>query len=223
MSYVWGGPGQNNLRHLKGTAGAVSALLALGKAPKTIQQAIDFTQNQLEMGYLWVDALCIVQDDDEQMKSQIASMAAIFANADVTLIAACGSHANAGLRPDPSRTAKGGSKLWDVDADWLRKTRLTTLNGDFFRVKTELMKDSLWLRRGWTLQELVFSRRAIYFTEKLLIWECHCSTWHNATEPHQGPKVCRPGFQQLHEDYSMRRGLICGSTGSLWKTTPGVA
>jgi hypothetical protein len=45
-----------------------------------------------------VDALCIVQDDSDLKQRQINNMAAIYAGAFVTIVAAQGDHADAGLR-----------------------------------------------------------------------------------------------------------------------------
>jgi hypothetical protein len=37
---------------------------------------------------------------------------------------------------------------------------------------------SRWNQRGWTLQELVFSQRALFYHEHTVTWECHCAIWH---------------------------------------------
>jgi hypothetical protein len=45
-----------------------------------------------------VDALCIVQDDSDLKQRQINNMAAVYAGVFVTIVAAQGDHAGAGLR-----------------------------------------------------------------------------------------------------------------------------
>lgn len=47
--------------------------------------------------YLWVDALCIVQDDNASKQSMIERMHVIYQNAFLTLFVATGTDANAGL------------------------------------------------------------------------------------------------------------------------------
>ncbi|KAF4631732.1 hypothetical protein G7Y89_g6392 [Cudoniella acicularis] len=52
---------------------------------------------QLGLRYLWVDSLCIIQDDDETHDRQISQMDRIFHSASFTIVAAHGSNAHAGL------------------------------------------------------------------------------------------------------------------------------
>jgi Heterokaryon incompatibility protein (HET) len=55
--------------------------------------------------YLWVDCLCIVQDDQESLYNQVNNMASIFGDACVTIIAAQGTSAHCGLRGLPNISA----------------------------------------------------------------------------------------------------------------------
>lgn len=64
--------------------------------PATIQDAISVVQRIGER-FLWVDALCIVQDDLNSKHSDIRRMDAIYSNAVVTIVALSGHSANAGL------------------------------------------------------------------------------------------------------------------------------
>jgi Heterokaryon incompatibility protein (HET) len=64
--------------------------------PATLQDATSLTRNLGER-FLWIDALCIVQDDLNSKHSDIRRMDEIYSNAVVTLIALNGSSADAGL------------------------------------------------------------------------------------------------------------------------------
>jgi len=47
--------------------------------------------------YLWVDSLCLIQDDPADMKNGIDHMDLVYEGAIMTIIAAIGNHINAGL------------------------------------------------------------------------------------------------------------------------------
>jgi len=65
--------------------------------PKTVLHAMELTR-LLGETYLWVDRLCIVQDDASTKSTQINAMAEIYANSYFTIVAAQGKDADAGLR-----------------------------------------------------------------------------------------------------------------------------
>jgi hypothetical protein len=64
--------------------------------PPVIRDAIEFTK-RLGEKYIWIDSLCIVQDDDEVKSKLISKMNLVYKHAFLTLFAATGEDANAGL------------------------------------------------------------------------------------------------------------------------------
>ena len=101
LSYVWGQT--TFFKTCKANIDQLRIDMALSDShhrfgvPRTIADAIALI-GLLEERYLWVDALCIVQDDQSMKHDQISNMASIFANATITIIAKDGEHANHGLR-----------------------------------------------------------------------------------------------------------------------------
>lgn len=90
-SYVWGtypSPFQtlkSNLAQLT-THGAFTTAAFGAQLPRTIKDSVTLLRT-LELRYLWVDRLCIVQYDDAAKPRQLASMASIYSNADFTIAA----------------------------------------------------------------------------------------------------------------------------------------
>jgi hypothetical protein len=74
---------------------ALSACLS--QIPDTIRNAIDVVK-LLGESYMWVDSLCISQDDNRIKIREADSMGAIYANAAITIVAADGEDASDGLR-----------------------------------------------------------------------------------------------------------------------------
>ncbi|PMD58619.1 HET-domain-containing protein [Hyaloscypha bicolor E] len=122
--------------------------------------------------YLWVDRLCIIQDDDDNSKARnINSMASIYSNAHMTLVVAIGEDANHGLRGFHKITPPLERQSTSMSLTAHQLTRVPILT----RTK--------WYSRGWTLQEIVFSRRTLFLTSDGAFWECHCRTWSEDSTP----------------------------------------
>ena len=54
--------------------------------PKTFQDAINFAR-RLDLRYLWIDSLCIIQDDTDDWRRESAKMASIYQNSYITIAA----------------------------------------------------------------------------------------------------------------------------------------
>jgi hypothetical protein len=119
LSYVWGKESQPLIlkRENKDFLGVPGVLTAYD-IPKTIEDAISLTK-QLGFRYLWVDALCIIQDDENVKLNFLPKMGQIYTGAFITIIAAGGDSCHTdlpGLRPG-TRTAKQEQILMPVKVD----------------------------------------------------------------------------------------------------------
>ncbi|KAI9772807.1 MAG: hypothetical protein M1839_002280 [Geoglossum umbratile] len=176
LSYVWGGA-----KFLSATRANYKLLeedgslqMADGQLPQTIKDAM-LLLAELGERYLWVDSLCIVQDDDENKHEQISNMDRIYGNASWTLVAAAGKDANSGLpglRPcsPPIRdvaTVKGLQLGLTLPKSYMPVDR------------------SYWNRRAWTYQERLLSRKCLIFSARLVYFQCArselCHNWQAST------------------------------------------
>ncbi|OWY51200.1 HET-like protein [Alternaria alternata] len=71
--------------------------------PKTFRDAITVSLS-IGIQYIWIDSLCIIQDDEKDWQIQSAKMAAIYSNSTVTLAATEASNSEEGLFP-----------VWELD------------------------------------------------------------------------------------------------------------
>lgn len=127
---------QENISDLRTSRGLEKYM---GSLPVTIQDAIALTK-ELGERYLWVDSLCIVQDNVENKEANIANMGKVYAGATITLVAATGSHANAGL-PGVRENSR----------DWTQ--RVAPGDKTVFALVDDLelaLLHSPWITRGWT-------------------------------------------------------------------------
>lgn len=95
LSYVWGNGHKTTLRRDTITQLQLSGLLQV-VGPQTVLDAIRFASD-MGIRYLWVDAFCIIQDDESDKAAQLQLMAEIYQSALFTIVAASGNNAQAGL------------------------------------------------------------------------------------------------------------------------------
>lgn len=90
------------------------------------------------------------------------SLPYIFANAYLTIAAAYGDLYTGLLPISPKRPrdSKAGGSTKDHN---------------------ELLRQSKWNTRGWTLQEHLYSRRTVFFFQDAVTWECHCELWQKSS------------------------------------------
>ena len=184
LSYVWGASCSQfrttkaNLTFLQ-CEGSLRETRTRDHLPNTIHRAMHFT-SLLDVDFLWVDSLCIVQDDPIHAASQINSMASIYSNSYLTLCAADGVDAESGLlgirQCSPPRNVQQDILAFDDGPMSSKCVRKLDYNG------------SVYDTRGWTFQEKVLSRRTLSFTEDGLSWRCR-----EGYADEQNPEVIRLG------------------------------
>lgn len=166
LSYCWGGPQPVTLTTL--TRSEMLRGIATSTLPQTIQDAITVTR-KLGLRYLWVDALCIIQDSASDRDAEIAKMDRLYQNAQLTISAASAERCQDGFlatrsgyrRHQTSFTSipyacpdgKTGNVL--LEEYQLYDSRIEPLN-----------------RRGWTLQERLLSSRTLIYSSWQLLWQC---------------------------------------------------
>lgn len=85
--------------------------------PKTLQDAITMAR-YLGFQYIWIDCLCIIQDQKKDWSREAASMATIYSNAHLTVAAAGSAHCDGGmLNADRAMSAPSVS-LTDETGDY---------------------------------------------------------------------------------------------------------
>lgn len=144
LSYVWGLPQslrstKANIHHLQKN-GAVQEMWE--ELPQAITDAIELTKAMGET-YLWVDALCIIQDDYCSKAVYIDRMGQIYGNAYVTLITLNSASASSAL-PGVSQ-----SRVLVQSAVEINDLNLVPRLPQLFSVA----QSSAWSRRAWTFQK----------------------------------------------------------------------
>jgi hypothetical protein len=130
------------------------------KLPLTFQDAIKVVRG-LNLEYLWIDSLCIIQGEDGDWEEESKTMKDVYASAYCTIAAASAIDSQAGflarnidsifVRDDSDRRVYVGTDIADFDNE-VEQAYLNT--------------------RAWVMQERFLSCRTIHFGKSQMYWEC---------------------------------------------------
>ena len=170
LSYCWGAGAQQVTTTSSNITDHFTALPnGLGR---TILDAI-YVCRKIGIRFLWVDALCIIQDDDDDKLDQIARMGSIYKCSTLTIVAACAEKVTDGfLRTDFLE--------WEASQSMPRPESLPHLKLPVFinesafgttylrleNLDTTYAPEEPVFKRGWTFQELMLSPRALIFDSR---------------------------------------------------------
>ncbi|KAF4627524.1 hypothetical protein G7Y89_g10630 [Cudoniella acicularis] len=136
---------------------------ALGK---TFRDAIHVTR-QLGLQYLWIDSLCIIQNDLEDWTTQSALMTKVYGNTTINIAASGTVDGNGGLFFN-----RNESQIFQVQvrsSHTGERSLYDCVRGEFYK---HSMASMPLHKRDWTLQERLLPCRNIQFTATEIFWEC---------------------------------------------------
>lgn len=152
LSHVWGGEISYKLKMklLEGWTRSID----VNELPRIFQDAITVTRN-LGLRYLWIDALCIVQDSPKDWQQESSRMGSVFKNAFLTLAT--------------SATAQSQNGFLTRESTCRSSLRLETLSANgqscgYEYLRREVTPQGEINTRGWCLQENILSTRILTFT-----------------------------------------------------------
>lgn len=160
-------------------------IMKLDELPKTFRDAIEIVRS-LDIRYLWIDSLCIVQDDAEDWRRESVQMGRIYKDAAVTVAASGAADSSEGCfiaRESPvtpvaihyKQESYSGSLADD-------NVMFATLFPD--QAVSSLSQAPLGTR-AWITQEWMLSPRTIHYTKARMAWACrtHVKCEDEYTEP----------------------------------------
>lgn len=162
LSYCWG----NEDERIMATT-TTKEYHERGLLPKDLpllyQQFIEVAQF-FGVPYIWIDALCIIQDDNEDWKKEAGKMAQIYSNSWLTVAATAASGPQQSLFRARNMTKvqeNGVSMKVQVKRHFPNSPRINDPQAIF-----------PLLKRGWICQERLLSPRLLHFGPDEITWEC---------------------------------------------------
>ncbi|EPE27256.1 hypothetical protein GLAREA_03171 [Glarea lozoyensis ATCC 20868] len=195
LSHCWG---STENRPLVTTKQKLSKhCLRIDDVPKTFEDAFLVTR-ALGLRYIWIDSLCIVQDDDEDWTRESQVMGKIYERAQVTIAASDAWDSTRGLFVTcPSLPPPLEIPFIDPTSRERQGSYFISLPASFGNIDPE---ESVLNSRAWATQEWMLSHRMGHFLAGGTVWRCK-SLHHTRFELHTPVKDADFG---VHES-----GLIC--------------
>ena len=171
LSHCWGPAAKRPLCTTRANLQEYMASIPWDELPQTFQDVVEVCA-QLHVQYVWIDSLCIVQDDPLDWNSEARKMGSVYENAYFTIAATAAHDSSAGLfkvrqplRMAPIPYQSGDGKPSQVYA--------------YIRPKPEeAFKAAPLDQRAWAFQEYFLSRRIVHFTKHGPVWACYGETTH---------------------------------------------
>ena len=183
LSHCWGGEVPVKTTSLNYEA--QQNHIAVNDLPQNFKDAIEVTR-KLGLRYLWIDALCIIQDDLSDWEVESREMSSIYGDAHLVIGADGAKGAEEGfLRDSPeynSMHADAKSALVAVVDDDQADVYVSEcpehydtcslLNRAISSEQHEDVVENPLSQRAWTFQEQLLARRMVHFTKEEMVWEC---------------------------------------------------
>lgn len=165
LSHCWGGYG--GLRTYKSSLQDHMNSIEATLLSRTVADAVAITRG-LGLQYLWVDTLCIVQDDTADWKAEAATMDLVYRNAVVTIAASSAKDGRGGCLLQSSSPTPVKVPLTVTTSKNTTSIMFKPHSGSI----AEGFENSPLSERGWCLQEAILSRRILHFRQDRVIWQC---------------------------------------------------
>ncbi|KAF2469748.1 HET-domain-containing protein, partial [Lindgomyces ingoldianus] len=183
LSHCWGGV--DFARLLKGTLHNFQERIPLNELPLTFRDTIHFARRlSSKVRYIWIDSLCIIQDDFDDWLAESTQMYEVYRNSYCNISATAAINSEKGLF-----FQRNPHQLWGDEVALntegiprpLAKEPPNQHLGPLIR-RCHVLDLSFWDRevdkapanmRGWVLQERLMAPRVLHFCKHQIAWECH--------------------------------------------------
>ncbi|KAH7174965.1 heterokaryon incompatibility protein-domain-containing protein [Fusarium flagelliforme] len=168
LSYCWGKAPFQTLN----TSNYAQCLrgLDMSTLPLTVQEAITVSR-KLQIPYLWIDALCIIQDSENDKNEEISSMKDVYACSALTIVAASAKAVAEGFLQDRPNPKDIFTIPFGMEPDLFGSFSFGKLSTASYDERSEPLA-----KRAWTLQEQLLAQRSVTFTGHTMLWACKAGT-----------------------------------------------
>lgn len=178
LSHCWSASKAYSLRTTLENLESRKTVLDWNELSQTFKDAVEVTK-AVSVRYLWIDSICIVQDDKKDLTRELSIMGKIYAASYVTLAA----HYDPEYDPaDLTASTDGlflhsGKKYVRIEQQSATGETYPTIVSTAVDHRLDKIPPSL-MKRAWCLQERILSPRVLHFRKDDVVFECardrHC-------------------------------------------------
>lgn len=183
LSHCWGPPEKRPIITTSNTISAFQGGISYDRLSKTFQHAVDICR-RLDVNYIWIDSLCIIQDSAEDWREESVKMGSIYQNATFTIAASKSEDGNKGCYSSIDEAATCSELIPDTDGVRVRPSKEHGFPSSFHARVTHIEDELPLLTRGWVYQEMRLSRRILHFCHGEVVWQCRQLTGEVSTGYH---------------------------------------
>jgi len=165
LSHCWGSG--ENVKLTKSNLHVFESTIPRDELCKTFQDAI-FIVSMLDVKYLWIDSLCIIQDDEEDWRKESVLMSMVYGNSYLNIAAVGASDGTQGCFFEDNPMRINNLRL-EAAEDGKRKIYDCTPA----RIYQYCVSDTPLSSRAWALQERLLAPRTLHFSRAQMLWECN--------------------------------------------------
>lgn len=166
LSHCWGN--SRVLRLTTATRDRLQKGFNVTELPSTFQDAIMVTK-ALGINFLWIDALCIIQDSIVDWQHEATLMSQVYSNS-ICNISALDAHDSTGGLFFERETSNVPHCTFEICRKFQRKRLYEFAYADFW---SDSVQHAPLTRRAWVVQERLLAPRVLHFGKRQLLWECN--------------------------------------------------
>jgi len=185
LSHCWGKKGNHFSLQTSNLDDFRTRGIPLKELPKTFSDAIHLArQLSSNIKYIWIDSICIIQDDKADWLHESTLMFQVYGNSYCNLSATAASDSSQGLYMERDPQLLWGENV-DLNTEDLLKTgskrKRDSLDLGSLIQRCSIVDPTFWDRkveaapvntRAWVLQERLLAPRVLHFCDGQIVWEC---------------------------------------------------
>ena len=168
LSHCWGPVALQPLRTTKSTFRDHLAGIKVSSLPQTFRDAVVVTRH-MGLRYIWIDSLCIIQDDRQDWLNEAPRMGPLYSRARLVIAASGARNSREGCFMD--RNPPGPSLQVPYITEEGEQVGGVLLRAEQNRTSRSPSFGPLG-KRAWVLQEWTLANRIIHFTKDGMMWSC---------------------------------------------------